>query len=479
MPDTQQIFVGRRHEMDELNALLGKTTATLAVIKGRRRVGKSRLIEEFANNKPFYLLTGNWPDKTTSAQSQRDEFSRQLSLVSEIPEVKADNWYKLFILFAKEVKTGRAIILLDEISWMGSKDPNFLSTLKNVWESHFRKNPKLILILCGSVSTWIDENILGSSGYFGRVAWELTVKPLPLRQSHEFLKKLNFNYSTYEKFKVLSVTGGIPWYLEQIQGQFNADENISRQCFNPGGVLFREFEAIFNDLFGKRSKIYTKIVKALVRGPLSYRQLTTKTRYKSSGRFSEYLSDLVSAGFLSQDNTWSVKVGGGMELSRYRLSDNYLRFYLKYVEPNAIKIKAGEFIQPHIQSLPGYDTIMGLQFENLVLENKMSLWNLCHIRPEDIVFNNPYFQKKTSSQEACQIDYLIQTRHHTLYLFEIKFSRNPISKAVIQKVKQKIMRLKLPRNMACLPILIYVNGVDDTLGDENFFFRMIDFGSLL
>jgi len=472
-------FIGRQRELDECRMLLNKKSATLAVVKGRRRVGKSRLIEEFARGKKFISLTGNWPDDRSTAQSQRDEFSRQLSLVTDLPDIKADSWYKLFILLAKEVQRGQTIILLDEISWMGSKDASFLSTLKNVWESHFKKNAKLIVILCGSVSTWIDKNILSSSGYFGRIAWELSLQPLSLRESSTFLDSVNFKSSPYKKFKILSITGGIPWYLEQIQGRLNANENIKRQCFNSAGVLFREFDRIFSDLFGTRSKAYKKIIKALVRGSLTYSQLAEKSGYKSSGRLSEYLNDLESAGFLSQDNTWSIRAKKQSDLCRFRLKDNYLRFYLKYIEPKFEAIKRGEYLDTSMTTLPGYDSIMGLQFENLVVENRKLLWEICHIKPEDILMNNPYFQRKTTTQEACQIDYLIQTKYHTLYLFEIKFSRNPIKKLVVQQVKQKIKHLALPSNTACLPVLVHVNGVDNSLVEEDYFFRIIDFNQLL
>ena len=122
---------------------------------------------------------------------------------------------------------------------------------------------------------------------------------------------------------------------------------------------------------------------------------------------------------------------------------------------------------------------MGYQFENLVLENRKYLWEMLKISAKDIIFDNPYFQRKTLLMEACQIDYLIQTKFKTYYLFEFKFSRDPVKYKVINEVKQKIVRLKLGRGVACLPILIHVNGVADRIIEEDFFYRIIDFKDLL
>src|SRR3990167_9881395 len=130
-------FIGRTKELDSLKHLLDKrNTASLVVLKGRRRIGKSRLIEEFAKRNSFdhfYVFSGIPPTKKTTAQSERDEFSRQLGRMLNIEGIKAEDWSTLFLLLADRVQHGRTLILFDEISWMGSKDPDFLGKLKNAW----------------------------------------------------------------------------------------------------------------------------------------------------------------------------------------------------------------------------------------------------------------------------------------------------------------------------------------------------------
>ena len=219
-------FIGRQKELQALNKLFKKNSASLVVVQGRRRIGKSRLIEEFAKNHTFYQFSGILPTDRTTMQSQLDEFARQLSMQTGLPEVKADDWSKLFLLLAGKAQQGRVIVLFDEITWMGSKDPDFLGKLKNAWDVYFKKNPELILILCGSISVWIEDNILSSTGFLGRISYRLTLEELPLSDCNRFWDKAGGVISPYEKLKILAVTGGVPRYLEEVKPTLSAEENI-------------------------------------------------------------------------------------------------------------------------------------------------------------------------------------------------------------------------------------------------------------
>jgi len=473
------VFVGREEELKELSALLNKKSASLIVVRGRRRVGKSRLIEEFAKGKRFLPFAGIPITEKTTAQSQRDVFAGQLGENLNLQGVTATDWSTLFSLLAQSVRQGQVVILLDEISWMGSKDPDFLGKLKHAWDTAFKKNPQLILVLCGSVSTWIEENILSSTGFFGRISIPMLLEELPLHTCHQLLLSKGFRRSVLEEFKILSVTGGIPWYLENVQPNLNADDNIRNFCFQKNGLLFNEFQQIFHDLFEKRAEIYQPIVKVLAKGPMKVTELAKALRYPKSGTLSEYLDDLVESGFVTRDYTWKMVTGKSSRTSLYRLSDNYLRFYLKYVEPNREAIEQGKFKQQDIASLPGWNTMMGLQFENLVLKNRSKIWEKLGIRPEHITADNPYLQKASSGKKGCQIDYLIQTRYNTLFACEVKFSADPIGTSVIQEVKGKLSRLSLPKRFSCWPILIHVNGVDPKVEESGYFSEIIDFSQFL
>ena len=472
-------FVGRNAEIQELTDLQHKNSANLVVVQGRRRVGKSRLIEEFAKKQKFYSIAGIAPTKETKAQMQREEFARQLSEQLQIPKFNMDDWGDLFTFLAKNTEKGKVVILLDEISWMGSLDSTFLGKLKNAWDTQFKKNPKLMLVLCGSVSSWIEKNIISNTLFLGRPSLYMRLPELSVAECNEFWGTYRGRVSAYEKLKILSITGGIPKYLELINPNKSAEDNIRTICFSPNAPLLDEFERIFSDIFGERSIIYKKIIMRLVTGPATQEEILLSCGRGKTGDFSEYLRDLDTAGFVSRDFTWHLKDGKTSKLSRYRLKDNYVRFYLKYIKPNKNKIEKGTFKKTSVTTLPAWESIISLQFENLVLNNDSSIIELLGVPSEEIVFSNPYFQKKTKKHPGCQIDLLIQTKFSCLYVCEIKFSRSEITTSVIDEVKQKISRLNIPKTFSYRPVLIHANGVNDAVIESGYFAKIIDFAQLL
>lgn len=142
-------------------------------------------------------------------------------------------------------------------------------------------------------------------------------------------------------------------------------------------------------------------------------------------------------------------------------------------------IEKNLFKNRSLSSLPGWEAIMGLQFENMVINNENILFEKLGIREEDLVFANPYYQTQTQKRKGCQIDYLVQTRHNNIYIFEIKFSKNKIGLEVSNEMKEKIARLKIPKNFSYRPILIHINGVTSDLEDSHFFSELIDFSEFL
>jgi uncharacterized protein len=466
-------FIGRKEELRQLKELTTKQGASLIVIKGRRRIGKSRLAEEFSKGYRFFSFTGLPITPETTAQSQREVFAKQLDKAFSIHSYHSD-WWDILLTLSEKTKKGKVIILFDEISWMGSKDPDFLGKLKTVWDNHFKKNPNLIFILCGSISSWIEKNILSSTGFMGRLSLILTLKELPLQDCDLFWRN-HGDISAFEKLKVLSVTGGIPRYLEEIRPHLSAEQMLQQWCFTSSGILFHEFDQIFSDLFSTRNTIYRKIVTLLAEKNLERNDIAKALNIEVGGAISQYLDDLVQAGFIARDFSWRVSDGKTSNLSFYRLSDNYLRFYLKYIFPNKRKIEAGTFKNKSITSLPGWSAIMGLQFENLVLNQCQMIHHILGIRSEDVISEGKYFQRSTLRQEGCQIDYLIQTKYNALYICEIKFSKESIGKDVISEVSEKVKRLKKPKNMSLRTVLIHVNGVKAEVAESDYFSYIICF----
>ena len=474
------MFIGRKRELERLKGLWKKEIASFVVIKGRRRIGKSRLIEEFADGTRFVALSGLSPEPKMKTQDQRDEFARQLARIFHIPPPFSKDWGDLFWHLAHHTQKGKVIISLDEISWMGMKDRTFLAKLKNAWDLYFKKNPQLILIVCGSVSSWIEKNILSSTAFVGRIDLVLSLEELSLSECNQFWGKQSKNISSYEKFKILSVTGGVPRYVENIVPTVHAEELIRELCFTPEGLLFREFNQIFNTLFSKKNETYRKLLESLAITPSATLEgLCERLGIQRGGVISKYLNDLIASGFLMRNHTWDLQNAKTSKLSQYRISDNYIRFYLKYIEPNAENILRGSFNDKPLVTTAGWEGIMGLQFENLVLHNRAQLYSLLNIHPSEIVNDGPYFQKPTTHRSGCQIDYLIQTKYNSLYLCEIRFSKRPIDSSVIKDVEQKIARLDRPSALSIRPVVIHVNGVTEELMQEQFFAAIIDFGQML
>jgi len=471
-------FIGREIEINRLKGLLNKNSASLTVVRGRRRIGKSRLLTEFGTELNSFFFSGIPPVPKTTAESQRKEFSYQLERAG-LPGVQFDDWGNLFWHLSNYAKEGRILIVLDEISWMGSKDADFLGKLKTAWDMYFSKNPQLIMVLCGSISSWIEENILSSTGFVGRITIDMALEELPLNACNEFWHPKEEYISAYEKFKLLSVTGGVPLYLEQIRPDLSAEQNIRDLCFTKGGLLVREFDDVFSDLFARSNSDHKEIVSYLSDGPRNLVQICKKLDKSLGGGSSRRLDELVKAGFVKRDFTWNVKDGKDSKLSRYRLSDNYIRFYLKYIVPNRSKIEKDSFIDSSLTRLPGWESLMGFQFENLVVHNRKSLLSILNLSQEEVLSDGPFFQNPTKRQLGCQIDYMIQTSFHNLYICEVKFSKNLIGPNIIQNMKEKIKRLKIPKFFSIRPILIHVNGIEESVLDKRYFDKIIDFGQFL
>jgi AAA+ ATPase superfamily predicted ATPase len=468
-------FVGREVELAKLKELARLDVPSLVVIKGRRRVGKSRLATEFAARLVGYrsvLLTGMAPDEKVTANDEREDFAAQLSRAFAMPPPRADDWNTLLWALADRTATGKWVVILDEINWLGAKDATFLGKLKSAWDLHFSKNNKLILILSGSLSSWIERNILRSTGFLGRVHLDLTLDELPLRHCAAFLEPGHRYLSNYEKFKIVAITGGIPSYLERVDPAASADTNIHRLCLTREGFLFREFDLLFNDLFHKK-EFYRRLIASLAEKPMELEDLYRKLHVEKSGYISECIEELIEAGFLARHYTWNIKTGGASKRSLIRVIDNYTRFYFRCIKPNRAAVERGAARLP-----VGSESILGLQFENLILKNRASVWTKLGISPDDIVFDNPYWQTATQRTRGCQLDYVIQCRNNTVYVCEIKFSKAPLQHAIVPEVDRKIRCIAKPRNFTFRPVLIHINGVDESVLEERYFDSVIDFGEL-
>ena len=466
------MFVGRTEALNRLSGLWQKSTPSLVTVRGRRRIGKSTLVSEFARRTAnhFISIDGQAPGEGVNNKVQLQSFMEQLSMQTDAPDVTVKNWLQAFRMLANALpKDGRIVVLLDEISWMGGYDKSFAGTLKIVWDKMFKKRDNLVLVLCGSVSSWIADNILNGTGFAGRDSLDLVVNELPLSVCKAFWGTAVDRTSITEMLDMLSVTGGVPKYLEEMNPSLSSDENIRQMCFTREGMLFRDFNQIFNQIFGKKSLARKSLLRALAYGSKSAAEIAETLGSERNGHLVDYLTELELAGFVSKDCGMNPCTGQHGRAVRYRLKDNYTRFYLHHVEPNAKEIEAGLFKYDSLAALKGWDTMKGFQFENLVVSNFRSLLPILGIDGASLLSAAPYRRAKEGAVNGVQIDMLLQTKS-TAYVVEIKRRAN-IGVDIAAEINQKVKAVGFHAGTSVRTVLVYDGRLAPAVRTEH----MLDF----
>ena len=305
---------------------------------------------------------------------------------------------------------------------------------------------------------------------------EFSLGPLDLRSCNAFWR--GSSVSDAEKLRLLSVVGGVPRYLEEIDPSQSAEQNTRRLCFEPGGFLVREFDQIFHDIFSARAATHRAIVETLAAGPRTTTQVGDTLGRVRGGSLTDALTDLVQAGFLSKDASFDPETGKVRPRSiRYRLSDNYLRFYLKQIAPRREAIEKGLLRSTPLESVVAWDTIMGLQVENLVVASLRQVRHALGLGAVPIINAGPYSQTRTRRREACQVDLLICTRH-AVYIVEVKLKKS-IGLSVVGEMMEKVRRLKLSRDVSVRTALIYEGTLERSVVEADYFDHLLPLGRLL
>ena len=448
------MFIGREEQLKLLDALWGRDSGVLVTCRGRRRIGKSTLIEEFAlrSGARFISIEGLAPHKRMTDAIQRKRFCEKVAEYAMRPTEESETWSLAFSQLNGLLSgAGRTVVLLDEISWMGGWNLDFAGYLKEAWDKRLRKHANLIFVLCGSVSAWIVENILNSTGFVGRNSLDIELKELPPFQCQQ----------------MLSVTGGVPKYLEEVRPSLSVDENVRQMCFMPNGILFREFDETFNQVFGRKAKARGRILRELVSRPRTVAEVAEKEKSRVCGAYSKTLEDLCRAGYVMRDDGLNPLTGKLVRRARFRVCDNYVRFYLHYIEPRCEAIRRGLLEFSSVEQLPGLQAFYGFQFENLILNHINDLFPHLGIDKSLVLSAFPYVQTPTKRHRGCQIDLLIQTQR-TLIAVEIKRCKE-IGYEVVDEVSEKVKRLAYDKNLSLRTALVYDGRLSPRVEADRFF----------
>ena len=472
------MFLGREQELRSLGELLEKPTSSLVACRGRRRIGKSTLFKEFARREKlhFIMIEGLGPRKGQTDADQLRNFGERLMAQTKGRSKRLPaTWMEAFQKLGERLpKQERTLVLLDEISWMGRHNPDFPGFLKNGWDDYLKTHDNLILAVCGSVSAWIRENLLDSATFGGRFSRDIVLRELPLNLCARFWGERRGDLQTRDLLDVLSVTGGVPRYLEEINPALSASENVRRMCFTPDGPLFKDFSALFSEVFGDNAKVKGDILRTLTGKSLTLCEIADALGVERGGSLSENLDELTEAGFIAKDSVLNPKTWKKSRTVRYRLCDNYARFYLKYIEPNIDEIKDGKFEFEQIPELKNWQTIMGLAFENLVLNHVLDFKESLHLGGAQIRAAAPFLKP---GKDGVQIDLLIQT-DEAMYIVEVK-RRKVIDAGIIDDVKKKIRAIRKPRGVSIRKGVIYEGELSPAVKRSGYFDALVNIESFL
>ena len=471
-------FYGRDELLIDLDSLWGKNSPSLVTCRGRRRIGKSTLIARFAelSNARFIKIEGERPDEDMSNVDELATFAEQLSLYVDKDIPVAKNWLQAFKTLDDVLDDRRTVVLLDEVSWLAYFDKRFAATLKIAWDNMFKNHRQLVFVVCGSVSTWIKEKIVDSRSYYGRRSLDIVVPELTLKDCARFWSGRSDRVSVRDILDVLSITGGVPRYLEEVNPSQSVDDNIRRMAFRPDSILRRDFDEMFKDVITKRPRMVATVLEALIEGPMTMSEISGAISVGVGGNVSAALNQLVEAGLVARDIGMNPETGDEIRERRYRLSDNYVRFYLKCIRPAAMTIDAGTFRYSRLGRFEEWNAVKGFAFENLIVNHYGELLPYLHLGESHVYSAAPY-RKNGPKGKGLQIDLLIQTRRSQCVV-EIK-RKNTIGRGIVDEVAEKVRRLKHAPDSSVRAALVYDGDLAETVPADGYFDAIIPFRRLI
>ena len=328
--------IARINEKEILAEALHSSDAELISVSGRRRVGKTYLVDKTYGELIDYTLTGV---QYATKEIQLSNFIVQLEQLTGVewnaPLPK--NWIFAFNALARALEKREAtkgeklVVFFDELPWLASKRSGFLQGFSWFWNSWAAKR-KIVVVICGSAVFWMIKKIVqNKGGLHNRITRRIMVKPFSLNETADFLRSKNIFLDNRQMIEIYMAMGGIPHYLNQLVPGWSAAQSIDKICFAPNGFLQDEFDRLYPALFDHTDK-HVKVVRELSKHHygLDRKKLKKAMNMKDGGTVTKVLTELEQSGF----NT-SIKAYGKMKKDQiFRLTDEYSLFYLKFIEPN-------------------------------------------------------------------------------------------------------------------------------------------------
>ncbi len=464
-------LVGRDSEIKHLQEAIDHDQSELIAIYGRRRVGKTFLVREFYKKNMVFELTGLYQGLM---RDQLRNFTTELNTRENRKHKIPKNWFEAFETLKTFLDTKRnakkKVIFIDEFPWLATPKSKFKMAFENFWNTYCTKRTDLIVVICGSAASYMVQNIVYSKGgLHNRITRKIRLLPFTLYETEQFLKHKGLKYTRYDIVKLYMAIGGVPHYLDKLQKGLSVAQNIDYLCFEKDGILYEEFKHLYTSLF-EHSEKHLKIIKALSESHkgMSRSELLEKVQMSSGGDFSLKMTELIESGFVSEYNYYKTE----KQLSLYRLSDEYSRFYLKYIEKNK---KSGTGTWMRIQQKQTYKSWSGYSFETLCLK---------HIRQikKGLGIEGVFSNSSSWHNDTTQIDLLIDRDDQIINMCELKFYDSPFSidKAYYLKIKQNIDAFKVATKTrkAIFPTIVSPFGLNENQYSKEIIQNWLDISCL-
>lgn len=427
-------MIGRKQEIELLEQAYYSDKSEFIAIYGRRRIGKTFLVRQLYADKFAFAYSG-MPNVSTKVQLYNfyKELLAQGYKAQSVPKNWMDAFYMLRELVASKPE-GRKVIFLDELPWMDGRQSSFLPAFENFWNAWVSARNDILLIICGSATSWIVKKILHNrGGLHNRLTNQICLQPFNMKECEDYVKEMGLPLDRQQVIEGYMVFGGIPFYWSLLERNKSITQNIDVLFFGRNAKLKDEFQELYRSLFAK-PEVYIEIIKALgtKKVGMTRDEIIDSAKLDSGGKLTQYLEDLENCGFIRRYQA----IGAKTKNSLYQLIDNFTLFYFKFMEDR--KNTDANFWSK-IQTSPIYHNWCGLAFERLCLLHSEQIKKALGISG---VITNEYSWRTAANDEhpGAQIDLLIDRSDKVINLCEIKYSDSPytIDKKYMDNLRNKV-----------------------------------------
>ena len=416
-------MIGRDREVAELMELYDRDKAELVAIYGRRRVGKTYLVDETFKDRITFRhaglspIEGDGQYKGQSLKKQLEAF--YYSLISQ--GMKKDHcpkdWLEAFFMlemYLQDIDNGsRQLIFLDELPWMDTPKSGFITGFEAFWNS-WACHRNVMVVISGSANSWMEDKLINNhGGLYGRVTYEIKLSPFSLKESEELFKERGIALSRYDIVQSYMIFGGIPFYLNYFRRGNSLAQNVDELFFSKGAKLTVEYDRLFSSIF-TNPEMVKGIVKVLSTRNKGYtrKEIISKSGYSDGGTLTKSLNALIASDFVIK----YVPFGCGKRDEHYKLVDPFCIFFLKFVE-NRDSITDG-FWQQNIDAQP-IVSWRGYAFENVCFNHVSQIKRALGI--SGISSKESAWTKTGDGESGTQIDMLILRKDNVVNMCEMKF----------------------------------------------------------